>query len=288
VNKKKQTLITAAGLVILTGMAATSTTLAWFSTLQSVSVSFSSAEITTADNDLIVTYVASRNSVMSSSSSGSDLTLSGLNKVTDISGDGLSFHKPEWSAINSSLAYNIEEVGQTSADGYYIDFTLNISRSGTGSGGLMVYLGEGTDILANNELLDEDVQAVEASRLAVINYDDGSHLTGEEEVALIYAPEIDGEITYQYLKPNAVATAYGFNGYELVTLSNVIDNSFVSYDNYAAADAAGAIAVADLTGTTESVDVTFRAWIEGTDGEALNEAIGGIFSIQLNLYGLTS
>jgi hypothetical protein len=91
VNKKKQTLITAAGLVILTGMAATSTTLAWFSTLQSVSVSFSSAEITTADNDLIVTYVASRNSVMSSSSSGSNLTLSGLNKVKDISGDGLAF-----------------------------------------------------------------------------------------------------------------------------------------------------------------------------------------------------
>jgi hypothetical protein len=57
----------------------------------------------------------------------------------------------------------------------------------------MVYLGEGTDILAKDELLNEDVQAVEASRLAVINYDDGSILSGEEEVALIYTPEIDGD-----------------------------------------------------------------------------------------------
>jgi hypothetical protein len=110
---------------------------------------------------------------------------------------------------------------------------------------------------------------------------------GEEEVALIYAPEIDGEITYQYLKPNAVATAYGFNGYELVTLSNVIDNSFVSYDNYAAADAAGDCR-RRFNGYDRKRRCNFPGWIEGTDGEALNEAIGGIFSIQLNLYGLTS
>lgn len=287
-NKKKQYLITGIVLAMLTGIGATGTTLAWFSTLANVSVSFSSAEIVTKDNDLLVSFVSSKNSVMSSATSDSELTLTGLNQVTDISGDGLSFHKPKWASYNGSVAYDISEVGQTSADGYYIDFTINVSRSGSGSGGMMVYLGAGTNLIASNPLLSEDLQAIKASRLAVINYDDGSALTGDEEVTMIYAPEIDGESAYQYLKPNALETAYGFSGYELATLTNVIDDTFVSYDNNDEASAASAIAIADLSGTSESEDVTFRAWIEGTDTEALNSAVGGVFSIKLNLYGLTS
>jgi hypothetical protein len=287
-NKKKQYLITGISLAMLTGIGATGTALAWFSTLQSVSVSFSNAEIVTTDNDLLVSYVSSRNSVMSNETTGSELTLTGLNQITDISGDGISFHKPEWTAYNSSVAYDISEVGQTVADGYYIDFTINVSRSSVGSGGMTVYLGSGTNLVPSSDpAADEDMRAIEAARLAVINYDDGSILTGEEEVAMIYAPEIDGESSYQYLKPNASESAYGFSGYELAVLTNVKDDAFVSYNTYAEASAASAIAIADLTGAVESEDVTFRAWIEGTDAEALNSAIGGVFSIELNLYGLT-
>lgn len=224
---------------------------------------------------------------MSDSVSAGELVLGGFNKVTDISGDGLSFYKPAWTPFNSAVAYDIEAVGNSIADGYFVDFTLTISRGDTGTGGMMIYLGENTSIKPMNQLLNVDVQTVKATRLAIINYDDGSSVTGEEQVKLIYAPEHNGEATYKCLKVNASSSAYGFDGYEIATLTNVKDDAFITYNTNEDAVAAGEVAIADLSETTESEDVTVRAWLEGTDAEALNAAIGGVFTIELDIYGLT-
>ena len=53
-NKKNKVLLASVGLAIFSGIAATSTTFAWFTTTQNASLSFNSATVETQDNNLNV------------------------------------------------------------------------------------------------------------------------------------------------------------------------------------------------------------------------------------------
>ncbi|MFA5422093.1 MAG: hypothetical protein WC344_04905 [Bacilli bacterium] len=291
-NKKNKVLLTSIGLALFSGIAATSTTFAWFSTVQNASVSFSNATVTTEDNSLAIEYVSSRNDLSHSETVSNDLELSGLNKITDVSSEGLTFLKPEWTPSNPSVAYEINEVGASDADGFYIDFTINISRTEVGTNGMKVYLGENTLISPVGAADAEDLLAVQAARMAVIGYSDGSASTGTESVKLIYAPVAETVMVeevetpdYDYLAiGDEEDAAYGLDGYKVADIASPVVNSFVSYNDIA--DVGSTIAIADLS-TATSVDVTFRAWLEGEDAQAVNSAIGGVFNIALDIYGLT-
>lgn len=278
-NKKNKVLITSIGLALFSGIAATSTTFAWFTTTQNASLSFNSATVETQDNNLNVAYTSSLNSGIVDSQTGNVISLTGANKVTDISGDGSDFYKPLWNAAldmpSARVAYDIEQVGATDADGYYVDFTLTISRDASGTGGMMVYLGQGTQIVAADDENDADNQAVLGSRLAVL--DDAG------DVILTYAP--DSETNYNYISAGSGSVYSVSNFVNTTELSGVV-NSFTTYNDNDAALAASAVAIADLS-TETSVDVTFRAWLEGEDADTINDAIGGVFNIDLKIYGLT-
>ncbi len=176
---------------------------------------------------------------------------------------------------SARVAYDIEQVGATDADGYYVDFTLTISRDTSGTGGMMVYLGQGTQIVAADDENDADNQAVLGSRLAVL--DDAG------DVILTYAP--DSETNYNYISAGSGSVYSVSNFVNTTELSGVV-NSFTTYNDNDAAVAASAVAIADLS-TETSVDVTFRAWLEGEDADTINDAIGGVFNIDLKIYGLT-
>ncbi|MDD3207682.1 MAG: hypothetical protein PHV19_04150, partial [Bacilli bacterium] len=277
-NKKNKVLLASVGLAIFSGIAATSTTFAWFTTTQNASLSFNSATVETQDNNLNVAYKSSLNSGITNSQAGNVITLTGANKVTDISGDGSTFFKPLWNAAldmqSARVAYDIEQVGATDADGYYVDFTLTISRDSTGIGGMMVYLDNGTQIVAANDEDDADNKAVAGSRLAVLDE--------EDDVILVYAP--DAEDNYYYVSEDAEGELYEVDGFVNTTELSGVVNSFTNYNDNDAAVAASAVAIADLTTETE-VDVTFRAWLEGEDPDTINDAIGGVFNIDLKIYG---
>ena len=279
-NNKNKVLLTSIGLAIFSGIAATSTTFAWFTTTQNASLSFNSATVVTQDNNLSVVFKESLNSVITDATTvDNTIILNGLNKVTDISGDGVDFYKPSWNAAldapGARVAYEIVQVGETDADGYYVDFTLTISRDAVGTGGMKVYLGAGTEITAHNDLDDEDAQAVLGSRLAVLDSSDA--------VILTYAPV--SETTYNYISEGTGSLYSVDNFVNTTTLSNVVE-TFSTYNTNDAAVADGAIAIADLT-TELTADVTFRAWLEGEDDDTVNAAIGGVFDIDLKIYGLT-
>jgi uncharacterized protein YbaA (DUF1428 family) len=280
-NKKNRVLLASVGLAIFSGIAATSTTFAWFTTTQNASLSFNSATVETQDNNLNVAYTSSLNSGIHDSQTGNVISLTGANKVTDISGDGSDFYKPLWNAAldmpSARVAYDIEQVGATDADGYYVDFTLTISRDTSGTGGMMVYLGQGTQIVAADDENDANNQAVLGSRLAVLD-DEGN-------VVLVYAP--DAETNYNYVSEDEEGELYEVEGFVNTTELSGVVNSFTTYNDNDAADAANAVAIADLSMETTSVDVTFRAWLEGEDADTNNDAIGGVFNIDLKIYGLT-
>ncbi|MFA5443344.1 MAG: hypothetical protein WC286_05715 [Bacilli bacterium] len=281
-NKKNKVLITSIGLAIFSGIAATSSTFAWFSAVQNASVSFNSATVEYEENDLSVAYLSSLNTGIVAGGTANALTLTGANKVTDISGNGLNFYKPLWNATldtpSARVAYDIETLAMASAgdaDGYFVDFTLTISRTDTGSNGMMVYLGDGTEITAATPANAEDEKAVLGARLAVIDASDSLLLT--------YAPDADG--SHDYIVAAAAETLYSVTGYEVVSDTSVV-SSFVNYNTNDLAVAGGAVAIADLSATT-SAPVTFRAWLEGEDADTVNAAVGGVFNIDLKIYGLS-
>ena len=107
-NKKNKVLLTSVGLALLSGIAATGSTFAWFTTTRTASVSYSKATVKSGQSNLLIDYVSSLNT-MTESQAGSLLTLTGGNMVTDISGNGLNFYKPVWSA-NPAIASSINEV----------------------------------------------------------------------------------------------------------------------------------------------------------------------------------
>ena len=285
-NKKKKLLVGAASMLLLTATAATASTFAWFTTVRNATVNYSSATIYTNGGNIEVTYVSSLVTTWDAPvTTGNNLSISGAHRITDISGEGVSFYKPIWNAYDTSSAdadsiFAIPTLATGDADGYYVDFTLQIARTSTV--GMKVYFGSTTDITPVSAAA-ADAQAVAASRLAVI---DGS------VTKFMWAPE--GDTSYEYLGAGTPGTdtAYTVDGFKLNAITGTgdsdkfYDSAIQNYSTVALADATGNLpCVADLSTETSDV-ITFRVWIEGTDPDCINDALSGIFNIQLDLYGL--
>lgn len=301
-NKKNKVLLTIMGLVVLSGIAATSSTFAWFTTVRSAMVSFSNATVETKENDLHVSYVSSLNAVSimdldGASTSAADgdtinnLIISGANRVTDISGDGLQFYKPVWKAANygaNLVADSIEPITLAAAgdaDGYLVDFTLRIARGsdheGT-SGALKVYFDEGTGIFPKTTA-DADINAVAATRMAII----------VDGVAIYYYAQNE-ETTYNYLTNTGDDTDVLYEVEEFTNTEELPDvvvgtpDPFGYEPTVTEAGSAGYVPFLTLNDATDTVDATFRFWIEGEDTDAINTAIGGVFEVVLKMYALAA
>lgn len=283
-NKKNKVLLGAIGLVLLSGIAATSSTFAWFTTVRTASISYSEATVQSSDGNLAIEYLSSLNTWSGEPSyepsydeEANKVTIAGANKVTDISGDGKTFYKPVWTTP-VSIASSIETVPTTGdpgvADGFYIDFTVRLSRdNAVAENGLKVYLGTGTTIAPKDSSSDKDKGAVKAARLAVIDH--------QGNVKVRWAPE-------QETDPKYITTGdgelYGVSDFKTTTDSTYKHGAITSADSMAAADAAGFL-VADLSkGVANKRDVTFRIWLEGEDKDCDNDILGGVFNVNIALY----
>ena len=105
-NKKNKVLLGAIGLVLLSGIAATSSTFAWFTTVRTASISYSEATVQSSDGNLAIDYQSSLNTWSGAptyDAEANKVTIAGANKVTDISGDGKTFYKPVWTTPVSAL-----------------------------------------------------------------------------------------------------------------------------------------------------------------------------------------
>ena len=275
-NKNKKILLSSVGLAVLSGIAATGSTFAWFTTTRTATISYTSATVISKQSNLRVTYVSSNDTFDPAPVAGptNSLTLNGGMNITDISGDGLNFYKPVWSATED-IASAINPVSESV--GNWVEFTVTISRDNLT--GMKVYLGEGTSITPKTTDDVEDLKAIAASRLAVINVD----TPATPVVECIYTPS---DATHSYLTTVTPGTSiYGIDGYTTANFSgDLVTGTLETQTTIATADAAGAL-VADLS-TETSADVTFRAWLEGEDLDAVNAAISGVFDINIALFGL--
>ena len=279
-NKKNKVLLGAIGLVLLSGIAATSSTFAWFTTVRTASISYSEATVQSSDGNLAIEYKSSLNTWSGTPSydeEANKVTIAGANKVTDISGDGKTFYKPVWTTPVSA-ASSIETVPTTGdpgvADGFYIDFTVGLRRdNAVDENGLKVYLGSGTTIAPKNPEDPKDKGAVKAARLAVIDH--------EGDVKVRWAPE-------QETDPKYITTGdgelYGVSDFKTTTDSTYKHGAITSADSMDDADDAGFL-VCDLSKNVATErDVTFRIWLEGEDSDCDNDILGGVFNVNIALY----
>ncbi len=281
-NKKNKVLLGAIGLVLLSGIAATSSTFAWFTTVRTASISYGDAAVYSRDGNLNVKFKNSLNTVDPNTPDATqELKLTGTNRVTDISGDGLAFYKPVWSNqtdVASSITA-LTMTGEGAADDYFVDFTVTLSRDNElNDAGFKVYLGSDTKIFgktdAEHQTLNDSV--VPATRLAVIRNND---------VVMRWTP--NEETNAKYLAPGT--GAYGTTTHELKSDTKLVHGVFVDYTTQADAATGGTkgAVIADLSsGIAKEVDVTFRAWIEGCDAQTENAIIGGVFNVIIDLYAL--
>lgn len=302
----KRALRVAALLTLLSVIAATSGTLAWFQTRRTASISFSEATVRADDANLEITFKHSFNTMTNEKVSPTMMKLHTETKVTDVSGDGVELYEPIWSGTRNTIEnggdgkseYKVSQINTITprlpgtqspsdpglkADGRFIDFTLSIGRSGGSTSGLNVFLGEDTRLFHISGDTSE-VNVLSALRMAVINYSDNSFDTGTPELLFLHAPETEVDATYLKL---GAGGAYGSVGHVFADNVDLITAPFVTEMTFAAASA-DYPPIADLTlaSGNESVDVTFRIWIEGTDKDAIAPIIHQEFGIYLDIYAM--
>ncbi len=313
-NKKNKVLISAAGMLVLTAAAASASTFAWFTTVRNATINYSSANVYSSSSSLSISYVSSLNRFIASNEAGLDddqhVSVTGVHRITDISGNGTKFYKPIWNSsdTDSSIAdsiITIPTVGEGAADGYYVDFTIRVSQSATATGDMKVYVGKNTTITAHTPDDPQDEAAAKCARIAILDE--------AKAPIFIWTPDgNDGINNYTYVStvadaiPGNVETSWKTQaGYT----ANIQTPAFDDTDNFHAGDlpasnfttnelAAAAFVkpIVTLYGTDAATpdysdDITIRAWIEGEDKECENVsvdggALGGVFDFSIDLYGL--
>lgn len=267
----------------MSAIAATSGTFAWFVTNRTATINYGHATIYSDQGDLEIDFKSTLNGNTSNSKNAltNTITITGGHEVTDISGDGLDLYNVVWSATEN-VGQSITRINEANIDGYFVDFTLTVSRD-SGAAGFVVFLGQNTALLPNNENEPKDVGILNALRMAVINYDDNDADTGIPSVTIRYTPTTEPDA--EYLVEEIGQTAFGNAGFNLVLDNDLESHPFETKTTIAAASAVYP-PVADLM-VDSSADVTFRFWIEGMDSDAINAYIGGVFNVALDFYALS-
>ncbi len=301
-NKKNKILISAAGMLVLTAAAASASTFAWFTTVRNAQINYSSAEVYSSSSDLTVAWKSSLlTTVAHQSADEQNISVSGVHRITDISGNGANFYKPIWNSADtdSSTADSVTTLltsGIGAADGYYVDFTLTISQSSVATGNMNVYVGGATTITPHTADDPQDEAAVNCARIAILD---------EANVPVfIWTPDAD-DAAYKYVKADAAKTWKTVSGFDSVAQTAAFDDtdnfhagSLTTYTTTALATAAHVKPIVTLYGTDAATpdysdDITIRAWIEGEDPECENVtagggALGGVFDFSIDIYGVAA
>lgn len=301
-NKKNKILISAAGMLVLTAAAASASTFAWFTTVRNATINYSQAEVYSSSSDLTVAWKSSLlTTVAHASADEQNISVTGVHRITDISGNGQNFYKPIWNSsdTDSSTADSVTTLltsGIGAADGYYVDFTLTISQSAAATGNMNVYVGGATTITPHTADDPQDEAAVNCARLAVLDESSAP--------VFIWTPDAD-DASYNYVSEEVGQTWKTVSGYtsnSQTAAFDVADNfragALTTYTTTALATAANVRPIVTLYGTDattpdNSDDITIRAWIEGEDPECENVtagggALGGVFDFSIDIYGVAA
>jgi hypothetical protein len=287
-------------LAVSVGIGVTAT-YAWFRISRAAVVNITDASVYGEGSSLKVTYEKLSDSGLlpdaaTTNKNGFDISAT-TNAITDISGDGVDFYKPNWdpnAAETENTAISFTKVTNTNVKSYYIRFGIDFTNSGESA--FDIYFNDGCAVKAvTAEGTDPDEiaaqqakndQAALTTRIALWNE---NHVTCKS----IWQPDTTDGTTYDkydYIKTStdAASMVYNVAGYEMDHPDETVFHAG-SFAHLTAAPAAGSEAAGQKlvnVPANTTVKTELAIWTEGTLGSTVNSAQGGHINIALAFIAL--
>lgn len=269
---KKRLLVSSALMLVLTAVAATSSTFAWFSVNRKGTVTSPEMTATAKDGGLTIS---------STNNNG--------NQLYDVSSkDGKTFYKPVLgpastadapSFVSCPIVYNAN--GENANSNYFMELRISFTSSST----LGVYLSEDTTI-SIKEPSDsaKSVAALNSLRIAFLSANSSYQVTGDP--LLVYAPVDENDMKYVSgtgVTDGALAET-PYNSTELGE-TGYVQNGKIAAPDITTNDEENKYYMGQV-GNDAPLYIVARMWLEGTDENCTNAAIGGVVSALLSFYGV--
>lgn len=287
-------------LAVSVGIGVTAT-YAWFRISRAAVVNITDASIYGEGSSLKISYEKLSDSGLlpdtaTTSKNGFDISAT-TNAITDISGNGIDFYKPNWdpnAAETEDTALSFTKVSNSSTKSYYIRFGINFTNSG--ESGFDVYFNDGcavtavtaegsdpTEVAAQQA---KNVQAAKTTRIAMWNE---NHVTCKS----IWQPDATDGTTYDkydYIRTSTdpTSTVYTVSGYEMVHPDSTLFHAG-TFSHLSAAPAVGS----EIPGqklinvpANTTIKTELSVWTEGTLSSTVNSAQGGHINVKLSFIAL--
>lgn len=288
-------------LAVSVGIGVTAT-YAWFRISRTANVNITDTTVVGEGSSLAIAYyrLGDESAFLptEATKSGNTLSISAVtNTITDISGNGVDFYKPNWdpsAALTDDTALSIDKVTNSTTKSYYIRFGISFTNSGESA--FDVYFTDGCKVTANEATeADPDEKAAQqakndqaalTTRIALWNE---NHVTCKSVWQPDATPGTENT-KYQYLTPTSDTTksAYTVKNYELASP----DASYFHAGNFAHLSSAPAVGT-EVPGQkllnvqpNTTVKSELAIWTEGTLAATVNSAQGGHIGVNLSFIAL--
>jgi hypothetical protein len=296
---RSKLIVALSSLLAVTAGAAATSTFAWFTSTRTATVTYQKATAYTTSGDLTLKYSAPAvgagfnnpaTDAYTNSLAITNATDGG--KVTDISGDGVTFYKPKLTADSTNAADKWKFVNDTytavansATVSYYVEFGISFHNGNTNpaTNKMKVYINTGSTLVAATAT-GEGASAQQAKNDLAVKAMRVAFLTGSTLTAYWNPNDTTAEDSLVYMSSGTVT------GNALTTAK---ENSLAHYhySNYTDVNTADSTTLEkQYLGEVADTDlvITVRMWLEGTSTSCLNEAKGGETNLNLAFAGINS
>jgi hypothetical protein len=213
--------------------------------------------------------------------------------ATDVSGDGITFYKPDWNPTSESAANSIGTItnGDPAATSYYyIQFALKLTNDSTANK-LNVYLGNGTSIDCTVVNAGDTKYAANATRVALFDLgkkdaDPTELLSGitPSTTNVKYLSTGASNDTTKFLTSVSGSSMYGVSNIGTTTLVSTPVATSYGFPSSVEPTSDSAIATKSFLTTIDTNSnkyIGVSIWLEGESAYCANDAIKQKVSVDL-------
>lgn len=274
-------LVASVAMLLATSGAITASTVAWFSSTKSASLTNADVTVKNNQSNLIIKDVAFNNgeTIVVTGEGTNAVSMTSSIIADDISGDGTDLYNPSWAdGATGTNATNIDEAAVAS----YVDMTLTVGIAVGTTQSLDVFIGSSTAVTGD---------AAAATRVAFLDVDTNKDI--------LWAPETEANLKYivEDATKTDLTSAIEIAGYDLKTpdldaqTAPYVNNGlgFTELESKPGTWSKQSPYIGTVSGNGTTVtDITLhvKAWLEGTDEQCVNALDGKKFSFVLDLLSI--
>jgi len=281
---KSKLILAASSLLVLSGVAAGTSTFAWFTTNQKATVDVTSIGVNTNTDELKMDVAAEDSDIFTENTGTAPDSLfvaateADNDQLTDVSGSGVDLYKA--TVDNDGNITGYQSIAYVAP--YCFNFDITFTNTNPEKD-MAVFLSSTSSIDPTTSDDVEDEALANSMRVAILN-------STKDESLAYYAPnEADTSIII-----DSVGTVTDTNAdasdLDLVTNDqNILLNDYTTdYNDATATTTADAKGYIGTIPAGVSLEVTARIWIEGTDADCDNDALEGNVGVNLVFNGVSN